>query len=261
VDRDISEEDSVTNELEPASSSPFDRIKQVRADGSGFWSARRLQALMAYAAWRNFQPVLVRAIQTASNTGMDVDGEFVQVGPVVGSRKRSGSGQFAGGDREDYELSRQAAYLVAMNGDPNKPEVAAAQIYFAGRTRQAELAEQKATELPGWALALHALVDQQAAMEVEQRRQAQQLNQVTAKVVAIEGAHDEFTALAYAKLNDFSTQRAYLARVGAAATRLMKERGKTPHKRQDATFGKINVYPLWALEEAFAATPEYGQAS
>ncbi|ORL11619.1 phage antirepressor KilAC domain-containing protein [Prescottella equi] len=39
---------------------------------------------------------------------------------------------------EDYELSRFAAYLVAMNGDPNKPEVAAAQSYFAIRTREAE---------------------------------------------------------------------------------------------------------------------------
>lgn len=28
-------------------------------------------------------------------------------------------------DRADYLLDRMAAYLVAMNGDPNKPEVAA----------------------------------------------------------------------------------------------------------------------------------------
>ena len=39
----------------------------------------------------------------------------------------------------NYQLSRMAAYLVAMNGDPNKPEVAAAQAYFAAMTRQAEL--------------------------------------------------------------------------------------------------------------------------
>ncbi|MFE3732910.1 phage antirepressor Ant, partial [Nocardia sp. NPDC059154] len=31
---------------------------------------------------------------------------------------------------EDYELSRYASYLVAMNGDPNKPEVAASRNRF-----------------------------------------------------------------------------------------------------------------------------------
>ncbi len=41
----------------------------------------------------------------------------------------------------------------------------------------------------------------------------------------------------------------------------MRERGEQPHRRQDATFGTVNVYPLWALEEAFAATPAYKEAS
>lgn len=46
--------------------------------------------------------------------------------------QREGRG---GIESTDWHLDRMAAYLVAMNGDPNKPEVAAAQAYFAMQTR------------------------------------------------------------------------------------------------------------------------------
>jgi DNA-damage-inducible protein D len=106
----------------------------------GRWSARDLQTLMGYAQWKNLTPALNRAKTAAKNQGLVVDEHF--------SRSRKNPSEQGGRAQDDFRLTRLAAYLVAMNGDPNKPEVAAAQAYFAVRTREAELqAEKPMTEL------------------------------------------------------------------------------------------------------------------
>jgi len=110
--------------------SPFDRIR--REDESGeYWIARELMPLMSYTRWEDFaHTVIARAIRSSENTG-------TFSGQAFSAFTEEGTG---GRARADYRLNRQAAYLVAMNGDPNKPAVAAAQAYFAERTREAELA-------------------------------------------------------------------------------------------------------------------------
>ncbi|OMC11147.1 hypothetical protein A5734_24320 [Mycolicibacterium fortuitum] len=112
--------------------SPFDAIRRLRADGSEYWSARDLMPVMGYGAWREFKVPVDRAMKSATNQGVDVEKNFGRSTKVSGQR---------GPAAEDYELTRFAAYLVAMNGDPNKPEVASAQAYFAIRTRQAETSQ------------------------------------------------------------------------------------------------------------------------
>ena len=112
--------------------SPFDQIARTDAEGNSYWSARDLMPLMGYAAWREFTNPLYRARKSAENVGMNC--AFVE------SHKRVKAGE-GYTQRKDVHLDRMAAYLVAMNGDPNKSEVAAAQAYFAMQTRRAELGE------------------------------------------------------------------------------------------------------------------------
>lgn len=121
------------NTPEYSNGSPFDSIRQTRPDGSEFWSARDLWKIMGYSNWQHFQSPLNRAMATARNQGLTVEDHF------TGSRKVMNKGRWGNQSAEDFELSRYAAYLVAMNGDPNKPEVAAAQHYFAVNTRENEV--------------------------------------------------------------------------------------------------------------------------
>lgn len=134
--------------------SPFDAIRRARPDGSEFWSARDLMPLMGYGTWERFRNPLDRAMASARNQLDDVSQDFRR------SAKNSATKPMV-----DFELSRFAAYLVAMNGDPNKPEVAAAQAYFAIRTRESETAAYRD--------ALDILADPLGALEAANCRASQ----------------------------------------------------------------------------------------
>lgn len=119
---------NTTPSIPTSGGSPFDGIKQTRPDGTEFWSARDLMPVMGYSAWRNLETPIQRAMTSAANVGHDLDQHFARSRKVVAS----------GPGAADFLLTRFAAYLLAMNCDPNKPEVAAAQAYFAVKTREAE---------------------------------------------------------------------------------------------------------------------------
>lgn len=132
--------------------SPFNAARRTRADGSEYWSARDLQILLGYVEWRKFNDALERARLACDNSGQDSREHF---GPAA---KMVSLGSSAEREVLDYHLSRYACYLTAMNGDPRKPEIAAAQSYFAVKTREAELvATPPAPALPTDPLDLLAL--------------------------------------------------------------------------------------------------------
>ena len=110
--------------------SPFDALRQVRPDGSEFWSSRDLADAMTYDQWRNFASAIGRARVSLANQGYEVEDHIAGASKMV----QIGSGSQRAVD--DFHLTRFGAYLVAMNGDPRKPEVAAAQAYFAVKHRE-----------------------------------------------------------------------------------------------------------------------------
>lgn len=127
--------------------------------GEDRWSARWLMGKMGYPRWNEFEPVIERAKQAAHNQGFNVNTLF-----------RANTEKTGGRPQTDYRLTRFAAYLVAMNGDPRKPEVAAAQAYFAVKTRQAEISRPvELTEDQIVHRALHILDDKVKELTVENK--------------------------------------------------------------------------------------------
>lgn len=83
---------------------------------------------MGYTSWENFQNAIKRAQKSFVTSEItkyyNINDHFRKVMKMVniGSKARR--------EQEDFELSKYACYLIAQNGDPNKPEIALAQSYF-----------------------------------------------------------------------------------------------------------------------------------
>lgn len=113
--------------------------KRVAKNGQPFWTGRELMEVLGYMNWQNFRDVIEKAKDASNNAGVFSNDHFIEFNEVIES------GKGAKNKRENVVLSRHASYLVAMNGDPSKPEVATAQNYFAVKTQEAEQ-EQQLTE-------------------------------------------------------------------------------------------------------------------
>lgn len=112
--------------------SPFDDIRTVLEDGSERWYARDLEPLLGYKSHHGFHEAIQRAKEACAASGHIVPHHFAEVERTVHGKRR----------QADVALTRFACYLVAMNGDARKPEIAGAQTYFAVQTRRQELAQE-----------------------------------------------------------------------------------------------------------------------
>jgi DNA-damage-inducible protein D len=91
-----------------------------RQNGFRYWFARDLMKMLGYTDYAIFKKGPInRAITVCSTLDIDVSANFEQDTREIDGTKQS-----------DYRLSKFACYLVVMNGDVKKKEVALAQAYF-----------------------------------------------------------------------------------------------------------------------------------
>lgn len=102
-----------------------------------YWLARELMRVLGYERWENFEKSIRRAKESCESQGIAIEDHFREATKMVqigSSAKRK---------IKDYMLTRYACYLIAMNGDTQKEEIAFAQSYFAVQTRKQELIEER----------------------------------------------------------------------------------------------------------------------
>lgn len=90
--------------------------------GTEFWLARELQPLLGYSHWRNFEPVIEKAITACENSGQPVEDHFARLRNMVevadhflDITKMVAFGSGVQRETEEVMLSRYACYLFAQN--------------------------------------------------------------------------------------------------------------------------------------------------
>ena len=89
-------------------------------NGKVYWLASNYIKFLDYKDLKEFKGVIDKAMKTMLGLNIDWLDNII---PIESEGKR------------DYQLSRFACYLLAMNGDSSKQPVAEAQVYFATMTR------------------------------------------------------------------------------------------------------------------------------
>lgn len=90
---------------------------QWRDDGTAFWDAREVAEFLGYITWESFRQVMRRAKRVAQSAGWTEQEHFRP------ARKRIRTGLRSHRFIADYQLSREAFWLVVQNADPLKSVV------------------------------------------------------------------------------------------------------------------------------------------
>lgn len=115
----------------------LDAARHHSSAGDEYWMGREIQTILGYSNWQNFENVVRKAEIGCVTAGVAPDYHFIDTNKLIEA------GKGARLEKADFFLSRYACYLIAMNGDPAKPEIGFAQTYFAVQTRRMEVEDQR----------------------------------------------------------------------------------------------------------------------
>lgn len=91
----------------------FERHARTSVKKGSYWLASDIAAMLGYKDLASLRGAINKAQQASLSLGIPVDENFRRY------------------DNNDWAVTRFGCYLIAMNGNVRKPEVAAAQVYFA----------------------------------------------------------------------------------------------------------------------------------
>lgn len=145
----------------------LDIAKKLSPRQVEYWKARDIQVVLGYKTWEGFEAAIERAIKACKEVGEVPENHIRQTSKMIETGKTAQRAVL------DYFLDRYGCYLIAMNGDPSIPQIAAAQTYFAVQTRRQELADE------------HALLDKRIEQRARLKNAVAKLN-MTAKAAGVQ---------------------------------------------------------------------------
>jgi DNA-damage-inducible protein D len=104
---------------------PFEEYKHE--NGIPYWLASQFLEMLGYADMESFKDPMEKAKAALKASKIPIEEDFVLT--------------YDNGI-EDYKLSRFACYIIVMNADSKKEQVAQAQVYFAEQARKFEIIVQ-----------------------------------------------------------------------------------------------------------------------
>ncbi len=112
----------------------FDDLK---IKGTNYWWASDIMKMLGYQDYDAIKKLLKKAIDACNSMGLSISDNFKEetIETIVNQTTTE--------DITDYKLTRFACYLIVMNADFRKPEVAKAQLFFYDEARLVQIYLQK----------------------------------------------------------------------------------------------------------------------